>query len=354
MIDLEKIKNILWNISKDDGPLGSNTLPDKPSCVNLSKKNVKIQNYGKEPFDIIIIDENFKKYKILDNILSKNGKIICLYGEIEAKKIVDAMHSTKIFFWCEWLKNEKIIIFKRFKDYKDNWQGQRANFGETLTIYSARGWGDIFHNLRYLKKIQRLFNGKILFETRTGLDGLIKINFECEIIERKKNHKSTYFFEICRSKKILGDMIYCKNYLTAPKQEKIANLGVAWDSHHLTFKNKTVDPLIFKNFQNYKILSLQKFTHQKQDNTPPFFIKKPINNWLDTAVLINSVDAVIAVDTGVAHLAAAMGKTVHVLLEGYYETSINKSPNWYQNVNILRQENGWMKPIAKALHKSYL
>jgi hypothetical protein len=41
-----------------------------------------------------------------------------------------------------------------------------------------------------------------------------------------------------------------------------------------------------------------------------------LRNWRDTACLVSSLDAVVSVDTGVAHLAGAMGKPVHVPLPG--------------------------------------
>lgn len=42
-----------------------------------------------------------------------------------------------------------------------------------------------------------------------------------------------------------------------------------------------------------------------------------INSWGDTAGIISALDAIVTVDTAIAHLAAGMGKPVHVLLPEY-------------------------------------
>ena len=57
----------------------------------------------------------------------------------------------------------------------------------------------------------------------------------------------------------------------------------------------------------------------------------------DTAALISHMDKVICVDTSVAHLAAAMGKPVTLLLpddpDFRWLSDINYSP-WYPSITI--------------------
>ena len=44
------------------------------------------------------------------------------------------------------------------------------------------------------------------------------------------------------------------------------------------------------------------------------FVGDELHDFADTAALIQSLDLVIAIDTGVAHLAGAMGKPVWIML----------------------------------------
>jgi ADP-heptose:LPS heptosyltransferase len=74
--------------------------------------------------------------------------------------------------------------------------------------------------------------------------------------------------------------------------------------------------------------------------------------WDDTASLISTLDLVITVDTGVAHLAAAMGKPVWLMLhnQGTWHwmaerpgSPWNTRSAWYLSVRIFRQQkaNEW-------------
>lgn len=46
-----------------------------------------------------------------------------------------------------------------------------------------------------------------------------------------------------------------------------------------------------------------------------------IRNWNDTAAIIQNLDAVVTVDTGVMHLAGAMNKPTYTLLSGLQAVS---------------------------------
>ena len=82
-----------------------------------------------------------------------------------------------------------------------------------------------------------------------------------------------------------------------------------------------------------------------------------LDDFADTAALIDGLDLVVSVDTSVAHLAGAMGKPVWVL--NRYDTcwrwllNRNDSP-WYPTLRLFRQPapGDWhsvMQNAAKAL-----
>ena len=78
----------------------------------------------------------------------------------------------------------------------------------------------------------------------------------------------------------------------------------------------------------------------------------PIESYLDTARLINSLDLVITVDTSILHLAGALGKKTFGIL-GYNPDprwGNSKTSPWYSSLKLFRNKNGWDK-VFKALKK---
>jgi ADP-heptose:LPS heptosyltransferase len=75
-----------------------------------------------------------------------------------------------------------------------------------------------------------------------------------------------------------------------------------------------------------------------------------LNDFADTAALIDNLDVVICVDTAVAHLAGAMGKRVWVALSAAadwrYLANREDSP-WYPTMRIFRQKKlgDWETPV---------
>ena len=81
-----------------------------------------------------------------------------------------------------------------------------------------------------------------------------------------------------------------------------------------------------------------------------------INNFADTAAIIEQLDLVITIDSAVAHLAAAMGKPTWVLLWfsadwRYLEKA--DSCYWYQNMRLFRQQKaGDWNPVIEQVRKA--
>ncbi|HCA27396.1 MAG TPA: hypothetical protein DEP05_07140 [Betaproteobacteria bacterium] len=91
--------------------------------------------------------------------------------------------------------------------------------------------------------------------------------------------------------------------------------------------------------------SLQKGPAAAQAATPPpgmrlIDLSARLNSFTDTAGLIDQLDLIISVDTAVAHLAGAMGKTTWTLLpfasDFRWLTQRSDTP-WYPNMRLFRQ-----------------
>jgi ADP-heptose:LPS heptosyltransferase len=79
---------------------------------------------------------------------------------------------------------------------------------------------------------------------------------------------------------------------------------------------------------------------------------RDLGDFTDTAALISRLDAVMAVDTAVAHLAGALGKPLLLLLP--YAADFRwlrgrEDSAWYPTARLLRQERfgDWSGPLAQ-------
>jgi hypothetical protein len=79
---------------------------------------------------------------------------------------------------------------------------------------------------------------------------------------------------------------------------------------------------------------------------------RDLPNFTDTAALISRLDAVVSVDTAIAHLAGALGKPLLLLLpyaaDFRWLRGSATSP-WYPSARLLRQEKfgDWGSPLAQ-------
>ncbi len=104
--------------------------------------------------------------------------------------------------------------------------------------------------------------------------------------------------------------------------------------------------------------SLQLGTGSEQADVPPpemqlIDLTDQIQDFADTAALIEQLDLVISIDTAVAHLAGALGKPVYVLLpfapDWRWLLERNDSP-WYPTMQIFRQNQpgNWHEAITRV------
>jgi len=105
--------------------------------------------------------------------------------------------------------------------------------------------------------------------------------------------------------------------------------------------------------RNVPPLAVAELTHRLRDFYPVDLDLPTGTSWSDTARLIASCDAVISVDTGVAHLAGAMGARLEMLLPHradwrWGQTGSTASP-WYPTAGLWWNEfDGWMSAVKGA------
>jgi ADP-heptose:LPS heptosyltransferase len=90
------------------------------------------------------------------------------------------------------------------------------------------------------------------------------------------------------------------------------------------------------------------------DTARPPIIVHELGDFADTAALIGQMDAVVTIDTAVAHLAGALAKPVNVLLafNPDWRWLLNRSDSpWYPTARLFRQpaKGDWTAAVHSLL-----
>lgn len=258
------------------------------------------------------------------------------------------------------------------KTFNSNqWDGSDLK-GKRILVYSDQGYGDTIQYLRFLKQLKNQGAEVNLFCYEKIKSLIEKIEFVDEIVTSKdeaNNLKSDFYapllslpFYLNTSKDNLpraislepskGKQNKWKELLEKSKTKKI---GIVWkgNPNHSNDKNRSID---FEEFceilklNNAEFYNLQiDATDDEKGDFAKYRIKdytKFIDDFDDTAALVQSLDLVITVDTAAVHLAASLNKTVWLLLPfvGDWRWMENRSDSiWYKNIKIFRQpgKNDW-------------
>ena len=275
------------------------------------------------------------------------------------------------------LKNPLLEITKRGLDLP-KWEGEDLT-GKTILLKSEQGLGDTIQFIRYAPMVKR--GARIVLEGHTFLKTLLsRLPSIDQFVDDKDPLPHLDCFSAMLSlprifKTTLENVPVGIPYLK-PDPSKVAywrgelarldgsfRVGLCWAGrptykldHFRSTTLTTLEPLA--RIPGVSFVSLQKGQAAVQVGTYSrslhlFDRTSDLKDFDDTAALISNLDLVIAVDTAVAHLAAAMGKPTWILLpysnDWRWLLDRDDSP-WYPSVRLFRQErNGDWTPVMKQI-----
>ncbi|HSZ67062.1 MAG TPA: tetratricopeptide repeat protein [Xanthobacteraceae bacterium] len=269
-----------------------------------------------------------------------------------------------------------------WRAYESRWQGrnlaaQRRNFpaplwlgggsleGKTVLLHAEQGFGDTLQFVRYAPLVVRQ-GAKVVLEVQRelvrlleGLDGVAAVIARGETLPSFDLHCPLLSLPLAFGTEpatipapvpyiaAAGDEIRLWRELLPRGRRRI---GVAWagDPAHdndvnRSMRLKALAPVF--DIPDVDFVSLQYKTGEKdvgtlQDFPNLFRLERSFRDFADTAAVVASLDAVISVDSAVAHLAGAMGKELFVLLplgaDFRWLRERADSP-WYPTARLLRQ-----------------
>jgi tetratricopeptide (TPR) repeat protein len=281
------------------------------------------------------------------------------------------------FEWRLRLSNKKYE-----RDFpQPHWKGQEMP-QKTLLVYAEGGLGDTLHFIRLLPMVKARV-GKLIFECQSALMRLLA---DVPGVDQwaQWGSKDLPAFD-CRISlvglpRVLGirmdNIPSSVPYLRAPrdvaehwkgrvKRDGKKNIGLRWAGSPGETKHRTRDIGVFApltKIEGVRFYSLQKGPEATQ--TPPQGMElidytSELNDFADTAGLVENLDLVISVDTSVAHLAGAMAKPAWVMIpylsDFRWLLERTDSP-WYPTMRLFRQDanRDWgdvVGQIAEALRQ---
>jgi len=257
------------------------------------------------------------------------------------------------------------------------WDGRGLN-GKRIFLYCEQGYGDVIQFSRYATLVAAR-GGQVmlgcpkplqpLMETVPGVAEVVTVRQDLPPFDTHAPLMSLPFIFGTTLETIPATIPYIHARVSTSSQKKWVEdlpgkkVGVAWagSKTHSNDANRSLPSELLKPL--LKIPGIRWHSLQAGEAAQvlahPDFAGKVVDlgsrfkDFHDTAEAISELDLVIAVDTAVAHLAGAMGKTAWLILpfeaEWRWMTDCDDSP-WYPTIRLFRQSSpgNWEELLGRV------
>lgn len=256
------------------------------------------------------------------------------------------------------------------------WDGTDLH-GRRILLRAEQGFGDAIQFARYVPLIAQR-GGRVILACKPELIRLMQSLQGCEKLITHGDPMPDFdlhctLLDIPGLLKTTLETIPANTpYLHGPSAQKAYwaeklsrypkfKVGLVWAGAplHANDANRSIKLEAFAslpNIKNVTFFSLQKGNAEATmiGDAPLINFTAELNDFADTAALIENLDLVISVDTSVAHLAGALGKPVWTLLpfvpDWRWMLDRDDSP-WYPTLKLFRQTcaGDWEGPINRVV-----
>lgn len=265
----------------------------------------------------------------------------------------------------EWRWRERGYAGSSPRYPQPRWIGQFGIEGKTILLHEEQGIGDTIQFARYALWLTDRFGARVVLYVRPELRELFRC-FEPKVKVIGEGDPMPHFD--CHTQ-LLSLPLACgtrvdavpaaRRYLAAP-QERVAlwldrlgprrgqRVGIVWSGsqvhHNDRARSISLAEFPVPDAAKFDVVSLQHEVRETDqallDSLPVAKVGGQFRDLADTAAVIELMDLVITVDTSVAHLAAALGKPVWLLLpfnaDWRWLPGREDTP-WYPTVRIFWQ-----------------
>ena len=351
-----------YNLAKALSKLGNDTEAIEHYSISIKLKSDYAEAWNNKGITLTKLKRYEESLSYYDQAIKlKSDYAEALYGKAETKLILGDFQDGWNLYRFRWKKEDfEIYRYSQFKKLEstNNLENKK------ILIWHEQGFGDIIQFSRYIPELINL-GAIITFEVPKDLISFFKKQFDCEVTDRvSTNQLFDYQAPLLNLpflfKTLINTIPLNQSYLKA--QEKIIdwkeklklsktklNVGIAVsgnpdypDNHIRSIPLEKMKSL----FQQANFFIIQKELDTKdkiflEDSTDIKFLGDDINNFLDTAAIVENMDLIISINTSLIHLAGALGKKSFLLLswasEWRWLIDRRDSP-WYKSIKIFRQK----------------
>lgn len=295
-------------------------------------------------------------------------------------RILEGFELYESRFDCDIIQSLAIVKaqFNKLHNIKQ-WRREELN-GKSILVLTEQGAGDTLMMLRYLsclkhlglkrlvvccdQQLKRLVKSmKVVDEVVTSIDDLSvgQIDFYCAMMSLAHLFNTNHETIPDNIPYLVVSEKMRRKWRTRLNSIPGLKAGLVWGGNR-THSNNNIRSIPLTGFnpiaaiKGVQLVSLQKGEDAEQLQEITWNISHWMNecdDYLDTAALVSELDLVISVDTSVAHLAGALGKTVWLLnrfgSEWRWMLDRDDSP-WYPSMKIYRQKSAgdWENVIMRV------
>jgi hypothetical protein len=267
------------------------------------------------------------------------------------------------FAW-RWMQPE--MARNRVQLGRPMWDGGDLN-GKSILLIAEGGAGDTLSFVRFLPAIAQ-GGGRILVACQPELRSLLSpwqhaghplppSDLFCSLMDLPALFRTTTA-TIPRVPYLHADPGRVQQWKARLRSERRLKVGVVWSGkvnalqRHLSL----TDFAPLSRIQDVAFFSLQKGEAAREiagAALPMTNWTGELNDFADTAALIENLDLVITVDTSIAHLSGAMGKPTWVILKIAPDWRwMHNRPDtpWYPTARLFRQQTAgdWRAPVEQV------
>ncbi|VWC65795.1 TPR domain-containing protein [Burkholderia lata] len=277
----------------------------------------------------------------------------------------------------EWRWRDSQLDGSRRDFAQPRWTHGMPLDGQTILLYPEQGLGDTLQFCRYVPLVKALgarvvveapVELKALFATLDGVDVLVArgdplppFDLHCPLLSLPLEFRTDLSSIPAGGPYLRADPARVEHWRARLGATDRPRIGLVWSGNpaHLNDRNRSVTladllPLLDDRFE---WISLQKVIRDEDrpvlEASPIRFVGDELTDFAETAALTDAMDAVISVDTSVAHLAGALGRPLAVMLphtpDFRWLLDRDDSP-WYPGARLFRQpEGGQWAPVVERL-----